>query len=215
MVIRLINKSKLENMSKQKSILEAAKKIFSEKGYHQTTMDEIAQTAQVAKGTLYYNYSSKSKLFAATVTEGMEEIMANISHELESELPFLDHFKLLLSSTIRLYLQHSEVTRIYVNELSSGIDSDTLSEIKNVRRKFIAFVTETMATGQAKGYLKPLNRELSAMALVGIVDALCNDQLDRDTHRMDEKTLDETIETVFSILATGLLNPEKIKGYEA
>ncbi len=206
MVIRLINKTRLEHMTKQQSILEAAKKIFSEKGYHQTTMDEIALSAQVAKGTLYYNYASKSKLFAATVTEGMEEIMANISRELESELPFIEHFRLLLSCTIRLYLQHSEVTRIYVNELSSGIDNDALTEIKNVRKKFIGFIKETLATGQERGYLKPLNRDLSALALVGIVDALCNDRLDSPTGSPDDQAADDIIDTVFTILATGMVN---------
>lgn len=198
--------SAMETKDNRKKILEAATKIFAEKGFHQAKMDEIAQLAQVAKGTLYYNYSSKSKLFAATVTEGMDEIMESITTELESELPFIEHFRLLLSCTIRLYLQHSEVTRIYANELSSGIDADTLTEIKNVRHRFIAFITDVIKTGQAKGYLKPLNCDLAAISLVGIVDALCSNPLNQKNTASET----EIIDTVFSILSTGLIDPDKV-----
>lgn len=115
----------MQKGAKKKQIIRAATQIFARKGFHQAKMDEIAKAA---KGTLYYNYASKSKLFAATVTAGMEEIMDKISRELESDLPFMEHFRLLLSHTIRIYLKNKEVIRIYVNELSSGIDAEALAE---------------------------------------------------------------------------------------
>jgi AcrR family transcriptional regulator len=199
--------SPMKNSAKQKLIIKAATKIFARKGFHQAKMDEIALAAKVAKGTLYYNYASKSKLFAATVTAGMEEIMDKISRELESDLPFVEHFRLLVANTFRLYLKNSEVIRIYVNELSSGIDAEALAEIKKVRRRFIRFITDTLQTGQEKGYLKPLHRQICATVLVGMVDAFCNNQLGPE----ENYDLEEIIETVIPILSTGLLNPEKVK----
>lgn len=200
----------MKNGAKKKKIIKAATKIFARKGFHQTKMDEIAEAAKVAKGTLYYNYASKSKLFAATVTAGMEEIMDKISRELESDLPFMEHFRLLISNTIRIYLKNKEVIRIYVNELSSGIDAEALAEIKKVRRRFLRFVTNTLQTGQEMGYLKPLHRQISATLLVGMVDALCNNQLGPE----ENYELEEIIETVIPILSTGMLNPEKMKPVE-
>jgi AcrR family transcriptional regulator len=197
----------MKNSAKQKRIIKAATKIFARKGFHQAKMDEIALAAKVAKGTLYYNYASKSKLFAATVTVGMEEIMDKISRELESDLPFMEHFRLLLSNTIRIYLKNKEVIRIYVNELSSGIDADALAEIKKVRRRFIRFITDTLEAGQEKGYLKPLHRQISATVLVGMVDALCNNQLGPE----ENYDLEQILETVIPILSTGMLNPEKVQ----
>lgn len=199
--------SPMKNGAKQNKIIKAATKIFARKGFHQAKMDEIALAAKVAKGTLYYNYASKSKLFAATVTAGMQEIMDNISRELESDLPFIEHFRLLLSNTIRIYLKNSEVIRIYVNELSSGIDAQALAEIKKVRRRFIRFITDSLQTGQEKGYLKPLHRQISATVLVGMVDGLCNNQLEPE----ENYNLEDIIETVIAILSTGLVNPEKVK----
>ena len=96
----------MKDGAKKKQIIKAATKIFARKGFHQAKMDEIAEAAKVAKVTLYYNYASKSMLFAATVTAGMEEIMDKISRDLESDLPFMEHFRLLISNSIRIYLKN-------------------------------------------------------------------------------------------------------------
>ena len=61
----------------QKKILAAAIAVFSRKGFHQATMDDIAGAAGVAKGTLYYNYDSKSALFSAAITDGIDELDYN------------------------------------------------------------------------------------------------------------------------------------------
>ncbi len=186
-------------------IIGAAAGIFAQKGFHQAKMDEIAVTAGVAKGTLYYNFSSKSKLFAATVTQGLNKIMDEIQADLESDLPFMDHLHSLISNMIRLYISHSEVTRIYVNEMSSGIDDDVRTEIQEVRKKFIQFIQDILEAGKEKGYLKPLSCHLSALAVVGIIDALCTSHLENATDDKEAASVDKTIDTVFTILSTGMV----------
>ncbi len=190
----------MKNKLKKDKIIAAASIVFSQKGFHQAKMDEIAQMARVAKGTLYYNYASKAKLFAATVTQGLNQIMETIESEIESDLPFQEHFHGIVATLIRLYVANSEVTRIYANEMSSGIDDNVLVEIKSVRRKFHAFIEERLQYGQAKGYIRPLHSHLSALACVGIIDTLCSHHLENP----DDHPLEEIIETVFTILTRGL-----------
>ena len=186
---------------KKEKIIEAAGIVFSKKGFHQAKMDEIAEIAKVAKGTLYYNYSSKSKLFAATVTQGLNCIMDAIEENLESDISFVEHFHSILSTLIRLYVSNSEVTRIYANEMSSGIDDEVLVEIKNVRKKFNKFLEDRLRFGQKKGYFRPLSPHLSALAIIGIVDTLCSHYLENPGH----DSLEEVIEAVFTILSAGLV----------
>ena len=193
----------MNNAEKKEQILAAAGKIFACKGFHQAKMDEIALTAGVAKGTLYYNFSSKSKLFSATVTHGLEQIMAAVDASLESDLPFPDHFHGIVATLIRLYVTNSEVTRIYANEMSSGIDGQVLQEIKTVRNRFTAFLEENLKAGQEKGYLRPASPHLSALAITGIVDTLAAHHLENP----DQDTLEEIIDTVFTILSGGMVAP--------
>ena len=47
----------------KKAIFEAAINVFATSGYNGSTVDEIASKANVAKGTLYYNFKSKEEIF--------------------------------------------------------------------------------------------------------------------------------------------------------
>ena len=49
-------------MDTRDKILSAAQEVFSQNGYYTATMDMIAEKAEVAKGTLYYNFPSKVAL---------------------------------------------------------------------------------------------------------------------------------------------------------
>lgn len=194
--------------TKRKQILDAAAAIFSQKGFHQARMDEIAVAAQVAKGTLYYNFSSKSLLFAATVTEGMEQIVRQVRAELISDLPFPEHFHTVVTAIVRLYLQHSDLAHIIFNEISSGIDDAVLVEIERVRSRFIEFIAEMLAWGQQKGYIKDLDLKLSAVALAGVIDSVCGYLLQHP----DEASEEKVVATLSDILSTGLVSKEKAHG---
>ncbi|WP_333593778.1 helix-turn-helix domain-containing protein, partial [Anaerospora hongkongensis] len=52
-----------ENRSKREQILDAAYQIFSQKGYHRTTIDEIIALADTGKGTVYNYFVNKEQLF--------------------------------------------------------------------------------------------------------------------------------------------------------
>jgi len=189
---------------KRKKILEAAATVFSQKGFHQARMDEIAKEAGVAKGTLYYNFSGKSKLFAATVTEGMEKIIGQVEKELESDLPFKEHLRKLIRSNLSLYLKYSDLSKIVFNELTSGIDNDVLEEIEKVRLRYIDFIADLLRQGRERGYLKEIDTRLAAVGIVGFLDNLCNYYL-KNHEMLDQETL---IDIMFSILSSGLLAHE-------
>jgi AcrR family transcriptional regulator len=60
-------------------ILSVADNLFSKFGFHKTSMDEIAKIARKAKGSLYYHFASKEKLFTAVVTNEMTILKGKLS----------------------------------------------------------------------------------------------------------------------------------------
>jgi TetR/AcrR family transcriptional regulator len=60
-----------EKENRKESIIDAAQKVFFEKGLLISTMDEIAETAELAKGTLYLYYHSKEDLYLAVTMRGL------------------------------------------------------------------------------------------------------------------------------------------------
>ena len=86
-------------------ILEAANKVFAEKGYHEATMDDIAKRLGVSKGAIYLYFSSKEDLFEAmckTAPQAFKEILlssfGNESNPIQSATQFFDKMLKLSAS---------------------------------------------------------------------------------------------------------------------
>lgn len=64
-----------EKEHRREEILDAAQRVFFEKGLPAATMDEIADTAELSKGTLYLYYKSKEDLYLGVMMRGMQVLL--------------------------------------------------------------------------------------------------------------------------------------------
>jgi AcrR family transcriptional regulator len=71
-------------------IMEEAKKLFAEKGYHSVTMDEVARSCDVAKGTVYLYFDSKADLFIEIFVEAHKEIIEQVRKIIGSGTDFVE-----------------------------------------------------------------------------------------------------------------------------
>lgn len=76
----LTKKEKRELLTRKK-LIDAAKKLFREKGYKNTSVDEIADEALLSKGTFYQYFKSKENLFLATMSETESEVLNLIDEQ--------------------------------------------------------------------------------------------------------------------------------------
>lgn len=65
-----------EKEERRQSILRAAREVFLTEGFYRTTMDHIAERAEVSKGTVYLYFESKETLLAHLLLEGLETLLA-------------------------------------------------------------------------------------------------------------------------------------------
>jgi AcrR family transcriptional regulator len=68
----IVERKEREKEHRKEEILDAAQKVFFEKGLSTATMDEIAESAELSKGTLYLYYKSKEDMYLAVMMRGME-----------------------------------------------------------------------------------------------------------------------------------------------
>jgi TetR/AcrR family transcriptional regulator len=68
----ILERKEREKGHRREEILDAAQHVFFEKGLYVATMDEIAEKAELSKGTLYLYYKSKEDLYLAVMMRGME-----------------------------------------------------------------------------------------------------------------------------------------------
>src|SRR5215468_10261708 len=65
-------------------ILEAARKVFAQKGFSAATVDDIAASAGVAKGTIYLYYESKRDIYFAALKFGIEQMYSMLTDKLNT-----------------------------------------------------------------------------------------------------------------------------------
>jgi len=190
-------------MSRDK-IIEAAAKVFSKQGYFRTSMDEIAQAAGVAKGTLYYHFPSKSQLFKVLITEGLNMMKRQVTSVLNSNLPIDEQLKKVIWKHIQLFLEYSELAHITFNEISSGIDDDVLDEIQKIKNDYISFIADLLRTGYIEGYFYPFNYEIAASGIIGMLDGVCRYLLKHP----DKIEYDKITQFMYNFIFSGIMKKE-------
>ena len=78
------NNAKEASPSKREAIRDAAVKVFAAKGYHTATVSEVAEVANVGKGTVYFYYASKEDLLLEILVYHFDQMMSVIE-QIEQE----------------------------------------------------------------------------------------------------------------------------------
>ncbi|MGR8011069.1 TetR/AcrR family transcriptional regulator [Streptomyces hypolithicus] len=157
----------------RQKLYEAAVTLIAEQGFSSTTVDEIAERAGVAKGTVYYNFKSKAELFEELLRHGVGLLTASLQAAAD-ETAERDGTKVeALDAMIRAGLgfidRYPAFTQLYVAELWRT-NRAWQSTLLVVRQEAVAVVETVLREGVDNGELsKEIDIPLTAAALVGMV----------------------------------------------
>jgi AcrR family transcriptional regulator len=76
-----------EKAQRRREILDAARQVFFERGFHSPTVDDVAARAEVSKGTIYLYFESKEEILAHLLLEGLHELLAQMEAMFDAVLP--------------------------------------------------------------------------------------------------------------------------------
>lgn len=145
-------------------MLRAAQAVFAEKGYAQTTVDEIALRAEYGKGTLYnYFPGGKEDLLFATFDDLFESICEGIDEAFGSdgtgERSFRETFRDALQATFTFFLDRQELFMLLVKEaqrLLLSEDREKAAYFVEQRNRVVARFVKPVEDAIQSGELKPL-----------------------------------------------------------
>ena len=155
----------------RKRLLSAAMKVFSQKGYHKATLDEICKRANLGKGTVYQYFGSKKDLFLGIVDSRLNELGRCIADAVGGIEDDLKRLHVATSAYMEFHSAHRSFYRLLVHEQSSFA-----KEIRErLHRKFFShlrILEQVFRTGMNKGKLKKMDPGSAAFALVGMCNSL-------------------------------------------
>jgi len=155
--------------SKKERIFTAAIDKFSQKGSTNTTMQEIAETAGVGKGTLYRYFENKEDLIYSLIQYGINK-MTNQVKEKISQVEFpLEKLKIIVGAQLEFYDQHQNFCKFLTREIW-GYQSKFEDHIKEIRSNNTVIIENIIKDGIERGVFKELNAETAAVSLSGMIN---------------------------------------------
>ncbi|MFG2876754.1 TetR/AcrR family transcriptional regulator [Streptomyces sp. NPDC048337] len=157
----------------RQKLYEAAVTLIAEQGFSATTVEEIAERAGVAKGTVYYNFASKNDLFEELLRHGVGLLTASLRTAAEETEARGGSRVEALDAMIRAGLvfidRYPAFTQLYVAELWRT-NRAWQSTLMVVRQEAVAVVETVLREGVERGELSAeIDVQLTAAALVGMV----------------------------------------------
>jgi AcrR family transcriptional regulator len=114
----LLSRKDRERLTKRQDILKAARVVFAEKGLHAATLDEIAEKAEFAKGTLYTYFANKDDLFVSMLEEEILNFNESLKTVLARDLPPEESLSELVKSMMQAFAQNMDLMRLLSQERS-------------------------------------------------------------------------------------------------
>ncbi|MBB1259335.1 TetR/AcrR family transcriptional regulator [Streptomyces alkaliterrae] len=157
----------------RQKLYEAAVTLIAEQGFSSTTVEEIAERAGVAKGTVYYNFASKTELFEELLKHGVDLLSGELREASRTAAERgggrVDELDAMIRAGLLFIDRYPAFTQLYVAELwrTGRAWQDTLMVS---RARAVAVVEEVLRRGVDEGeFSAEIDVQLTAAALTGMV----------------------------------------------
>ena len=182
------------NKTKRK-IFETSMKLFAERGYDATSIEEITATVGVAKGTLYYHFSSKEEIFNFLVEEGVKLLKNSIAIKTDKLENSLDKIRAIVLIQMKILVKYENFMTIILSQIWGN---DARSQMcRNYVFEYIQMIEEIVKEGIQKGEIIEGDANVIASGIFGFTCSSLIYKLRHQEEGIDVIKLDREIEKCF------------------
>lgn len=135
-------------------MVSVAARLFSERGYHGTSMQHLADGLGLQRGSLYAHIGSKEDLLLDVVMEGADRFLARGESAAASTGPASDRLRRLLVGHVETAIEHLDAATVFLNEWRY-LSEDLRAVVQDKRDRYEAIVRTIVEDGIASGELDP------------------------------------------------------------
>ena len=153
----------------RKDILEAAARIFSEKGYHATSMQDIAESVNLQKASLYYHFTGKQEILFAILDHALDLINNRLEQVLAQPLSTDEKLRLAMVSYLQTIAENHNLSAVLLLELRS-LDPELKTRHASRREKFERLWMDLIIEGNQAGIFNGVDPSLTGRAILGVMN---------------------------------------------
>ncbi|GHO46598.1 TetR family transcriptional regulator [Ktedonospora formicarum] len=194
-------------MEREDLILQVAEDVLEEKGYYDTSMEEIATRVGIAKGTIYTHFSSKEELVASIFARDMNKFIQGIDKLLDSGQSPRSRLESLLNYFYDgLYSRRAKL----LTSTFTGVDLKRLISSKNgsVHQMWdciVSKVAKLIEEGKVAGEFR---NDVSTQAMIFMILSIISPRVYDHVLIGDNFTAKELHQQLISLCFNGIISPE-------
>jgi AcrR family transcriptional regulator len=147
-------------------ILQAARKVFAEKGFADATVDDIAEAAELAKGTLYLYFPSKRELYLAALKSGIAEMVERSQAAVAAAGGIREKLRVFMRTRLEEVERNRDFFKIYHSEFGNIAHPAAGSEwFLNLYQEQLRMLGGLLAEASASGEIRVERVETAASAI--------------------------------------------------
>lgn len=168
-----ISTEETETLEKTKDtrtrILEAAVKVFSSKGYHETRVDEIVKASNTSKGAVYFYFPGKQQIFLAIVDQFTDLLQKRLTEAILREGDGVRRVNAALQTCLETFGQYRGLAKILLIQ-AVGLGAAFEEKRMEVHNRFAKVIQSYLDQAVAEGDIPPLDTEVAAYAWMGAIN---------------------------------------------
>lgn len=189
-----------QNRTKKTMLINSAKTIFVEKGYDQTTVEEICNLAGVAKGTFFYYFETKQHIIYEMLRQQLNEVRRDFYRNLSYANSALEKLDIALDIIFSPKEKHLESIS-FIASTNNGWVINAIDRIKT--EMLYPFLSEIINEGRGSGIFNVENVDITCSVLLSGLNAYYgkNEQEFKDPKMCKQiyKGVDEVINKILDI----------------
>jgi AcrR family transcriptional regulator len=155
--------------SRRQRLLDAALAVFTEHGYSDTAIDQVAKASATSKGGLYFHFPSKQALFLALLDESGDALLHRVATAMQDIQDPLARGEGALHEVLRAFGEHRLLARLLLIE-AVGAGKEFDNKLNDFHSAFATLIADCLDEAVRSGQIAPLNTKIAAYAWYGAVN---------------------------------------------
>lgn len=164
------SKRRMRAPERRAQLLEVARRVFGNSGFHAVSMEAVAKEAGVTKPILYDHFPSKKELYLALIDADLAILHQEVRAALDSPIGNRERIRASFRAYFDFVDEHAEGFRLLMQE-TVGAEEVFRDRVAEVRDQILAEVAELIVR-ESKGLLDREHSEIVALALIGMVETV-------------------------------------------
>lgn len=157
--------------NKEQEILQAAIALFQAKGFHATSMQDLADAVGLQKGSLYHYIRSKEELLLKIMNQAFEALSSRLRDISAKPLPARTKLELAVRSHIEVVGAQLGAATVFVREVHA-LSDEQRAVFRHNRKSYTDTFDRIIADGIATGEFRSVDIRLTSLAILGLCNSM-------------------------------------------